>query len=355
MNTLLNHKRSLSIFIGASIAIHLMILLSLGRFGHYDFTTPLKLLAGVTIDLSAQSYTPISETDVKDTPAESVPDDVSDDEDAGLADEVDSGASSPELDTQQSKLDSVEPVDPIITTKPVNQAISSLSPLRSAAEFLPARSEKLSYLISLFGIPVASAELEAVNKNGELWITLRTRSNAEVSSFYSVDDLLETRHMGGNFIISRFRQHEGSLISDTGFTIFLREKRVFWFDRIHHRYSDETVPNSEVQDILSSVYQLRNRPLQVGKSELLHIYDGENYALIPLEIVRHEEMRLRNLQKVDTLQVHYTKQSGVFRRVGDVTAWLTNDENKVPIRVEASTLLGKITVELISSETTPSL
>ncbi len=370
MNTHLNRNRTLFLFIGASVVIHLMVMLSLGRFGHYDFTAPVKLLAEVIVDLSAPPGTPVSSTDAKDASSESAPGDVSDAEDAGLTDVADSGASPPALNTQSAKHDSVEPAEKVVgknateielnkkkapppTPKPVNHAIATLPPLRTATEFLSAKSEKLSYIISLLGLPVASAELEAENKNGELWITLRTRSNAAMSSIYVVDDLLETRHVGGNFVISRFRQHEGSLIRDTGFTIFLRDRRVFWVDRIRNRYSDETVPNSEVLDILSSVYQLRNRPLLVGTSELLHIYDGENYAPIPLEIVCKEETRLRNLQKIDTLQVHYVKQSGVFRRTGDVTAWFTNDENKVPVRVEAATFLGNITVELVSSETTP--
>ena len=311
MNTHLNRNRTLFLFIGASVVIHLMVMLSLGRFGHYDFTAPVKLLAEVIVDLSAPPGTPVSSTDAKDASSESAPGDVSDAEDAGLTDVADSGASPPALNTQSAKHDSVEPAEKVVgknateielnkkkapppTPKPVNHAIATLPPLRTATEFLSAKSEKLSYIISLLGLPVASAELEAENKNGELWITLRTRSNAAMSSIYVVDDLLETRHVGGNFVISRFRQHEGSLIRDTGFTIFLRDRRVFWVDRIRNRYSDETVPNSEVLDILSSVYQLRNRPLLVGTSELLHIYDGENYAHIPLEIVCKEETRLRN-------------------------------------------------------------
>jgi hypothetical protein len=211
--------------------------------------------------------------------------------------------------------------------------------------------EKLSYLISLLGVPVGSMELEASNANGEVRISLRTRTNTALSSIYPVDDLIETRHLGGNFIITKIRQREGAFSSDIGFTIFLRDKRVFWIDRIRNRHSNETIPNSEVLDTLSSFYYLRNRPLQTGKTEILHIYDGDVYAPVPVEILRQEEVRLRNLKKVDSLVLRHVRQKEIFRRTGDMMIWLTNDENRVPVKMETTTPLGKVTVELVSSET----
>ena len=360
VNNLLNHKRTIILFIAASIAIHLMVLLSMGRFGRFNFTTPVKMLTGVTVDLSAPSAEPPANAGEKNVAAESVPDDTSDAGNAAPTVQADSGAFIPAADTPPVKQAVVEPAagestrpTPPPAPKRVHHTLSAIPPLRTAAEFLSVKSEKLTYLITVFGIPVASAELEASNMNGELKISLKTRSTVEMSSFYSVDNLIETRHVGGDFIVSRFKQHEGSLIRDTGFTLFLRDKRVFWVDRTRNRYADEKIPNGEVLDILSSLYLLRNRPLQVGKSELLHVYDGENYAPITLDIVRQEEIRMRNLQKMDTLQLHYDKQGGVFKRTGNVTAWFTNDENRVPIRIEASAFLGNITAELISSEITP--
>jgi hypothetical protein len=198
---------------------------------------------------------------------------------------------------------------------------------------------------------VGNLELEAKNENNEVRITLRTRTNAALSSIYPVDDFMETRHIAGNFIITKIRQKEGTFNSDIGFTILLRDKRVFWFDRIRNRYSNETIPNSEVLDTLSSFYYLRNRPLQTGQTELLHIYDGDTYAPVPVEILRQEEVRLRNFKKVDSLVLRHVKQKEVFRRTGDMMIWLTNDENKVPVKMETTTPLGKVTVELVSAET----
>ncbi|MDR3581338.1 MAG: DUF3108 domain-containing protein [Oryzomonas sp.] len=233
-------------------------------------------------------------------------------------------------------------------------AVAIPPPLRTAAEFLSSKSEKLSYLITLLGVPVGSVELEAKNENNEVRITLRTRTNTVLSSIYPVDDFMETRHtIGGNFIMTKIRQQEGSFRSDIGFTLFLRDKRVFWIDRIRNRYSNETVPTSDVLDTLSSFYYLRNRPLQTGTTVILHVYDGDTYALVPVEIVRQEEVRLRNFKKVDSLLLRHVKQKGIFRRTGDMSIWLTNDGKKVPVRVETTSPFGTVAVELVSTEITP--
>jgi len=217
---------------------------------------------------------------------------------------------------------------------------------------MSSKSEKLSYLISLLGVTVGSVELEAKNENGEIWITLRSRTNTALSSIYPVDDFMETRHIGGNFIITKIRQQEGTFSSDIGFTIFLRDKRVFWIDRIRNRISNETIPNSEVLDTLSSFYYLRNRPLQIGKTEMLHIYDGDIYAPVPVEILRREEVLLRNFKTVDCLLLRHVKQKeGIFKKTGDMLIWVTNDGDKVPVKFETTSPFGKVTVELVSAET----
>ena len=53
-------------------------------------------------------------------------------------------------------------------------------PLRNAAEFFSSKHEKLCYQITMYGIPVGDAQLEATNNSGELRITTRVQSNAAI-------------------------------------------------------------------------------------------------------------------------------------------------------------------------------
>jgi hypothetical protein len=171
------------------------------------------------------------------------------------------------------------------------------------------------------------------------------------STIYPVDDLIETRHINGNFILTRIRQQEGSFRGERGFTIFLRDKSVFWIDRLSNRSVKEPLPNSEVLDILSGLYFLRNRPLQVGTVETLHIYDSDNYAAIPVNVIRRETVTLPAFREVDALLVQpQMKPGGIFRRTGDVQIWLSDDRYKVPVKIVTSIALGQVTIELMSAE-----
>ncbi|GFO70358.1 hypothetical protein GMLC_39370 [Geomonas limicola] len=224
-------------------------------------------------------------------------------------------------------------------------------PRLKGSDFLSSQQEKLSYVLSMHGVPIGSAELEAKLENGTTSIVLRVRSNAAISSFYPVDDLIETRHVDGQFIMTKIRQTEGSFQSDEMITINLGKKQVNWVDFLQHRVLRTDVPEDDVLDSLSGIYYLRNRQLEVGKTEFLHIYDSEVYAEVPVEVLRKEEIRLANFDKVATVVVKpVQKTAGIFRRTGDLLIWMTDDARKVPVKMVTTIALGRVTAELISAE-----
>jgi len=228
---------------------------------------------------------------------------------------------------------------------------AALSQGRTATEFLSAVREKLTYQISLYSIPVGIAVLEAVNERGNVRITSTVRSNAVISGFYPVDDFSETSLIGGKYIISRIRQREGSFRSDSGFTLCLPEKSVVWVDRLRKVVVTHPLDDDDVLDIVSGFYFLRNQPLKVGKVVLLNIFDSNRAAASPVEVLRRERLRLPGLREADTLVIRPALQTnGLFRRSGDILVWLTDDEYKVPLRMETTIPLGRVTAELISAE-----
>lgn len=226
-----------------------------------------------------------------------------------------------------------------------------LPPVRKPGEFLAADWELLTYRISMLGIGVGTAQLEASREKGEVRITLHIRSNAALSQWYPVDDSVETRHIGGDFILSRIRQREGAFRGDRGFTLFLRDKSVFWIDRLRNLSVQEPLPDSAVVDILSGLYYLRNQPLEVGKPVLLELFDSNRYAPTTVVVLGKEHLRLPGLREVDTVLINpQLKTEGIFRRTGDILIWLTDDQKRVPVRVETRIPLGKVTAELVSAE-----
>jgi hypothetical protein len=155
----------------------------------------------------------------------------------------------------------------------------------------------------------------------------------------------------GNYLLTRVRQSEGNFKGDFGFTLMLRERKAFWVDRLTNRFNYQPLPVDNVMDAVSGFYFLRNRTLEVGNPVQLHLFDSNEYSLTTVEVLRKETIELSDGRKVEALVLHpRLKTAGFFRRTGDIMLWLTDDTYRVPVRLETSIMLGKITAELISVE-----
>lgn len=361
----------------ASILTHVLFIHAMGWFGRHDLIGPIMLSPAVMVDLTARPDIPPPPPTEACEPQEQQTEPVEKTASVSSGNERPQGttgetehtaepASQPVLVPNSHPVaepvlppgikgrNSAESSSPVAETHPNAPRATTIEispPLRSAAEFLNAEQETLSYRITLLGLPVGSGELQAKQERGDIKITLRVTSSLVMASVYPVDDLIETRLLTGNYIITRIKQQEGSFRGDRGFTLFLREKSVFWIDLLKQTSTRETLPNSDVVDILSGLYYLRNRPLQVGKTETLHIFDSNIYTSVPVEVLRREKISLPGFKSADTLLLHpLIKTEGIFKRAGDILIWVTNDENHVPVRVETSIKLGKVTAELTASE-----
>lgn len=359
-----------------SLVSHILFLYVLRMFGTYNFVAPVNSIQAVMVDLAKprENSAPVDPPKAREASYEAK----SHQEVPGAKSRVarEEKTASPVPTTAQAEHAKLKPADsappkkqkddtPAESPKPANAPSPVASPkaapapviappLRTAGEFMASKNEKLTYAISLLGLPVGNAELEAKNENGEIRITLRIKSNTAISSVYPVDDVVETRHIAGNFLITKIKQQEGSFKSDIGFTLFLRDKSVFWIDLLKRRSIKEPLPTSDVLDTLSGFYYLRNRALKAGTTEMLHIYDSETYADVPVEVLRREKIRLPNLKEVNTVVVRPLQQTaGIFRRTGEILIWMTDDANKVPVRIVTSIALGRVTADLVSAETTP--
>ncbi len=224
-------------------------------------------------------------------------------------------------------------------------------PQWEADEIIASKHEKLTFRILMFGLSVGSAVLEAVNDSHEVKISSTVSSNTVISAIYPVSDYAETRLMGGRFIISRVKQREGDLTSDTGFTLDLPGKTVHWVDRLRNSFDSQKLPREDLLDILAGFYYLRNKRLEVGVPVILQLYDSDQYAETTVEILRREHVSLPGFGEVEALVVHpMIRTDSIFRRASDILVWLTDDEFKVPVRFETTIPLGKVTAELISAE-----
>ena len=109
-----------------------------------------------------------------------------------------------------------------------------------------------------------------------------------------------------------------------------------------------TKPN--VQDMVSIYYHLRNsieiKNLKVGDEISTNIFfDEENYGFklkyLGTELIKTE------FGKVNTLKFRpYVMAGRVFKEEESLTLWVSNDQNKVPLRIKADLSVGSLRADL---------
>ena len=105
----------------------------------------------------------------------------------------------------------------------------------------------------------------------------------------------------------------------------------------------------KVQDMLSTLYYLRNIDLStivVGDEiEVDLFFDGETYTF-KLKFLAQEEVKIK-LGKIKAWKIRPIVQKGrVFKEKESLTIWISDDKNKIPIRIKANLAVGSLKADL---------
>ncbi len=106
-----------------------------------------------------------------------------------------------------------------------------------------------------------------------------------------------------------------------------------------------------IQDLISAFYYLRNnyeaKNLKVGETiELKMLYDDDGIFKFKLKYLGKEILRTK-FGKVECLKFRPYVQSGrIFKEQESLSLWVSNDLNKIPIRIKAELSVGAIKADL---------
>jgi hypothetical protein len=169
----------------------------------------------------------------------------------------------------------------------------------------------------------------------------RANSNKFFSSFYKVDDRIESVIDAVGLFSWRFEKHlrEGGYKAD----------RLSVFDQHNNRVIDgkDTTPVEPYsQDALSVLYFIRTAKLIVGESVYAHNFvDGEKINL-EVRVLKKETITV-TAGTFDCLVVEpLTSSVGVFKNEGTLKVWLTDDRLRLPVLMKSKILVGSISAEL---------
>ncbi len=236
------------------------------------------------------------------------------------------------------------PLVPPITVPP------AVNPENKTA-ILKSTREKLSYSLYWLGIYVGSAELEAVSSDGKVTIKSQVHSAPVISAFYTVEDYSESKVINGLPVNFRIKQHEGKYRSDKETFFDLDNQHIIFNDYLKGTKDDYSVKGGELWDLISGFYYLRTQHFEVGKTIYIDIFDSKKFFTAEVSILGKEKIKFAKNEELDTVKVKpLLKSEGLFQNKGDILIWLTDDDNKIPVKIETKVPIGKVVAILTSTE-----
>ena len=253
-----------------------------------------------------------------------------------------------DLNSFASVSTSKEPVDVRRQDKGIEA--KEVATTEEPCQLMRATQEKLFYDIYWLGIYAGNAVFEAVNDKDTLRITLRANSAPFISAFYKVEDYAESLIIKGRTTHFRIKQREGRYRSDKETMFDVGKKRITYFDYLKGK-KREYILNGVVWDVISGLYYLRTLPLTIGKVVYIDVFDSDKLLKAEVSVLRKEKIKISGRGEVDTVVVKPDlKSEGLFHKKGDVFIWLTDDEKRIPVKVETKVPIGKVVAELKNSE-----
>jgi len=208
----------------------------------------------------------------------------------------------------------------------------------------------LSYDVEwrLLAAGTATFRLEA--SGGEERVTATADSSGVFSVLYPVHDRFEALFDPRTFCSIRISKHteEGFRRFDTSIRFdYARHKSVLQEKNLKTGASkqDENEIPGCVTDVISGIFYLGSRPLQVGQTYTFPLNDGGKTNDVRARVEAREDVKTP-AGTFHTLRVQPEATSGVVRNKGRIWIWYSDEPIPIPVQMRARLFWGTITFRL---------
>lgn len=105
------------------------------------------------------------------------------------------------------------------------------------------------------------------------------------------------------------------------------------------------------QDIISAIYMMRSLPLKVGSNFVLNVSDSGVIYKVPVRVTARERQKsILGKKWCFRIEPEVFGTNRMIEQDGDMTIWITDDDQRIPVRSRINTKIGKIEVRLRSME-----
>lgn len=108
----------------------------------------------------------------------------------------------------------------------------------------------------------------------------------------------------------------------------------------------------DTQDVISSIYAMRGQELAVGKSFVFKVSDSGLVYEIPVRVTARERKKsILGKKWCWRVEPEVFGDRRIIEQKGDLVIWITDDEDKIPIRAELDTKIGEVRIKLEKIQT----
>lgn len=235
-------------------------------------------------------------------------------------------------------------------------AISSGASASGQLPFAP--GEQLTYQVawSIFpaGQVVASVKQLGRGHDDPYEIDTTARSTGFVSLLFNTDDHFRSIVDPATLCSRQISKmvNEGRRHKDTRIVFDSRRKLAILSER-DMATADHPVKRAEnaipacVEDIVSAFYVLRSAPLQVGSKIDVPVNDGSKTQEVVVDVQARDQIKTP-LGTRTAFRMEPRALGGLSKRKGRMLIWISDDAQRLPLRIKAMMLVGTITGNLIS-------
>ena len=209
------------------------------------------------------------------------------------------------------------------------------------------RNEKMIYELTWLGIKAGTVSISIRRKESGNWHILgEARSSPFFSLFFPVEDRFETE-MGADMFPEwiTLQQREGC------YQAFRRV--TFQQDRLKVISEKDGDPsktyklNRPAHNELTSFLVLRTLPLKAGQSVFVETFASDKSYTVEVKVIKRERLQT-NFGEVNAIKVRPELPfKTVQEQKGEFYAWFTDDQRRLPIKLQGGVVLGSMVGKLV--------
>lgn len=171
--------------------------------------------------------------------------------------------------------------------------------------------------------------------------------------FFKVDDLYESYIDEKTYVPYQFLRkiNEGGYTKNQEGFFTPQQNKIIVKDYKHKTEKTFAIPKN-TQDILSAFYYLRNfatiDDIKPGEYIAIDMFFDEETTKFKLKFIGRENIKTKFGTVASMIFKPYVFSGRVFKEQESVTVWISDDDNKIPLRIQANLVVGSIKADLES-------